>query len=352
MDPYLRNTALSTIENLDDLNNEFSNKRILITGAGGFLGANFIHYFLCLNDKYEHINCKIIGWDNLIRGKPNWLDHIAERNDFEFKCKSILETIDISSVDFIIHAASIASPIFYRKFPIETMDTNVNGIRNILEYALNNDVQSILYLSSSEVYGNPQKEYIPTPETYEGIVSCIGPRACYDESKRFGETLCVNFYKQHNIPVKIVRPFNVYGVGLNYNDGRVMSDFFRDAIQQKKVVLYSDGKATRTFCYISDAISGFIRALLSKENGEVFNIGNQQPEINMLELAEMISELTEAEIIHENSVDKEYNTDNPQRRCPDMLKSKTVLNFEAKISLKEGLKLTYEYYKNQIASNH
>ena len=168
--------------------------------------------------------------------------------------------------DWIIHAASIASPIYYRKYPIETMDANVNGLRNLLDYAVGEarsgrEVRGFLFYSTSEIYGDPTAENIPTTETYRGSVSCTGPRACYDESKRYGETLCVNFARVFGLPVRVARPFNNYGPGLKITDRRVIPDFARDIVANQDVVMLSSGSPTRTFCYISDAIAGYYKVL-------------------------------------------------------------------------------------------
>src|SRR5262249_18927578 len=178
----------------------------------------------------------------------------------------------------------------YRRHPIETMDANVIGLRNLLDHAIRHPVESFLFFSSSEIYGDPDPAAIPTPEDYRGNVSCTGPRACYDESKRYGETLCINFHKVHQAPVKIVRPFNNYGPGLKISDRRVLPDFFRNVLQDQNIVLLSDGRATRTFCYSSDALTGYLLALLAAHQGEPFNIGTATPEISMADLARLVIE--------------------------------------------------------------
>ena len=212
--------------------------------------------------------------------------------------------------------------------------------------------ESFLFFSTSEIYGDPPSEHIPTKETYRGNVSCTGPRACYDESKRYGETLCVNFHQIHKIPVKIARPFNNYGPGLRLGDKRVIPDFFSNILNNNKIVILSDGKVTRTFCYISDAITGYLKILLSDYNGESFNIGTSGPEITMFELAQKISFIVNGndkfEYEYYKSNDINYLADNPQRRCPDLTKSKNLLGYEPKISLDEGLTRIYNFYKSSI----
>jgi UDP-glucuronate decarboxylase len=254
-------------------------------------------------------------------------------------------------VDFIVHAASIASPTYYRKYPIKTMDANVQGLRNLLDHARVSPISSMLYFSTSEIYGDPDPAWIPTPEEYRGYVSCTGPRACYDESKRYGETLCVNFWSEHKIPIKIVRPFNNYGPGLNINDGRVIPDFFRDALSGKDIVLFSRGEDTRTFCYTSDAVTGYLLALMSGFNGEPFNIGSESPEVTMLQLAERVIKVTGTSrgVRFAQSPDQDYLTDNPRRRCPNIRKAREKLGYTPQVTLDEGLSRILRYYQYELS---
>ena len=233
------------------------------------------------------------------------------------------------------------------------MDANVIGLRNLLNHSIKNKPKSFLFFSTSEIYGDPSPDFIPTPEDYRGYVSCSGPRACYDESKRYGETLCVNFNKVYNLPIKIARPFNNYGPGLKITDRRVLPDFFRNILNNQNIELLSDGKATRTFCYISDAITGYLLILLSKEDGEAFNIGSESPEISMKDLSELVVNISEKDlkVVYKKSNDSQYLTDNPNRRCPDLSKSKKILGYKPKISLTEGLKRSYNYYKENLISD-
>jgi len=344
----IKNDINEIINKID--NSRFSGKTILLTGAAGFLGTYFVHYFTALNDmKILQTPCKMVLVENFIRGIPDWFETIKNRADIQFIEADINKYINLPKSDFIIHAATIASPTYYRMYPIETMDANVIGLRNLLDFAKTSPCESFLFFSTSEIYGDPTPENIPTKETYRGNVSCTGPRACYDESKRYGETLCINFYQQYKIPVKIVRPFNNYGPGLRLEDRRVIPDFFSNILNKNKIVILSDGKATRTFCYITDAITGYLQTLLSPYNGESFNIGTTSPEITMFELAQKISFIVNGEGNFEyeyyKSNDINYLTDNPQRRCPDLTKSKTLLGYDPQISLDEGLTRIYNYYK-------
>lgn len=351
MDIHLINDADSVIDSLKNLNARFDGKKILLTGGAGFLGSQLTHYFLRLNDRALFKNiCHLEIWDNFQRGIPTWLDTIKTRKDLSLKDFDVTKENKPDHPDFIIHAASIASPTYYRKYPIETIDANVTGVRNLLNYSMQNSIESFLFFSTSEIYGDPDPSNIPTREDYRGFVSCTGPRACYDESKRLGETLCVNFWQQYKVPVKIARPFNNYGPGLKITDKRVLPDFFKDVILNNNITLLSDGRATRTFCYISDAIEGYLRLLLSDYNGEFFNIGTDKPEISMRELAELIITITNKKLKVEfvKSEDKNYLVDNPQRRCPSIDKAKKLLQYNPKVSLTEGLERTYLYYLNNI----
>tara|TARA_B100000029_G_scaffold513585_1_gene613626 strand:- start:1338 stop:2408 length:1071 start_codon:yes stop_codon:yes gene_type:complete len=347
MDLQLEYDAKAIISGLGKKNQRFSGKNILITGAAGFLGCQFIHYFLKLNQsKILSKPCHIYAWDNYLRGIPNWMSDLNKYENITIEKKDIVKDIDYPNPDFIIHAASIASPIFYRKYPIETIDANVTGLRNLLDFSRKNLIESFLFFSTSEIYGDPDPAHIPTTEDYRGYVSCTGPRACYDESKRLGETLCVNYWQIHNLPVKIVRPFNNYGPGLKITDKRVIPDFFRDVINNRDIVILSDGKASRTFCYISDAIEGYLRLLLSDYNGDPFNIGTNVPEVSIGELAGKIIDISgkKLNVQYQTSHDTDYLIDNPQRRCPSIDKAKRFLDYNPKINLEEGLRRTYDYY--------
>ena len=349
LDKHLFTDASDVIDNLKEANQRFSGKRVLLTGAAGFLGSQFMHFFATLNDcGILPKPCQVVALDNLTRGEPDWLTAFRACAGFRIEGRDITKPGVLPRADFIIHAASIASPIYYRKHPIETMDANVTGLRNLLEHAVAHPVESFLFFSSSEIYGDPDAANIPTPETYRGNVSCTGPRACYDESKRYGETLCISFHEVHRVPVKMVRPFNNYGPGLKITDRRVLPDFFRDVLAGRNITLLSDGRATRTFCYISDAITGYCLALLSAHNGEPFNIGSDAPEVSMNDLAQMVIAVSgrHSKVLHQKSDDPRYLTDNPQRRCPCLKKSRTMLDYSPRVGLQQGLERTWAYYRD------
>ncbi len=326
--------------------------RVLLTGAAGFLGFNFLHFLSYLNKKSTggRSGIQVVAVDNYLRGKSRWIMELAQDDpDIELRTHDITRPWpdDDTRYDFIIHGASVASPTFYRQYPLETLDANVAGLRNMLDLARLASVNSMVFFSSSEIYGDPPAHEIPTKETYRGNVACTGPRACYDESKRLGETLCHIYAQKYSVPVKIIRPFNNYGPGLRLTDRRVLPDICADVLADRDVVLYSDGKATRTFCYSSDALTGYLLALLSTHEGEAFNIGSQAPEVSIYELATMVSRVagSNRSVVSRQSDDKDYLTDNPQRRCPDLSKANTLLGYQPKVDLQAGITRLIGWYK-------
>ena len=335
---------------------------ILLTGGAGFLGYYLINFLTHANNTVLKKKCRVICLDNFIRGVPPWLAAFGQSGAIR-TVKADITKFDPSSlgdIDYIIHAASIASPTFYRKYPIETMDANVIGLRILLDHAAvkmqsPRPLKSFLFFSSSEIYGDPLPEFIPTKEDFRGLVSCTGPRACYDESKRYGETLCVNFHQSRGVPVKIARPFNNYGPGLSIDDRRVIPDFCKNILNRQDIVMLSDGSPTRTFCYIADAITGYLLALLSNHNGESFNIGIETPEISMRNMALTLLKVAERELgigglklITGTSEDKNYLVDNPDRRCPSIEKARRLLGYDPKVSLEEGLRRALVWYSARI----
>jgi UDP-glucuronate decarboxylase len=350
MDPAFARDAEEIIDNLGDAIGRFAGKTVLLTGAAGFLGSQFMHFFARLNDSGRlSRSCRLLAIDNYLRGVPAWLEAMDARHEIDIRKSDIVADRDYPAADFIIHAASVASPTFYRKFPLETMDANVIGLRNLLDHAVVRRPESFLFFSSSEIYGDPDPAHIPTAEDYRGFVSCTGPRACYDESKRYGETLCVTFHQVHALPVKVARPFNNYGPGLSIDDRRVLPDFFRDALAGRDIALLSDGRATRTFCYISDAITGYLLVLLSPHDGEAFNIGTDAPEISMEDLAREVIRTVgrDLRVTKQVSDDPNYLQDNPQRRCPDLAKSRRMLGYEPRVGLEDGLARMRDYYTSR-----
>lgn len=326
-----------------------SGKTLLITGGSGFLGKYFLYTIWYLNKKILSKPCKVVSVDNYIVGIKENKHVLAKDKNFLFIEHDVKNPIAVHGpVDFVIHAAGIASPIYYRKYPLETIAVSTEGTKNMLEVARKKRVESFLFFSSSEIYGDPDPNFVPTPETYPGNVSCIGPRSCYDESKRLGETLCMTYYEVYKVPVKIVRPFNVYGPGMRPDDYRVIPRFLTNALKKEFLPVHAGGNQTRTFCYITDALSGFFKVLLSRKNGEVYNVGNANDEVNMMTLAQKVSELFKNRI-EIKSVDypQTYPLDDPRRRCPDLTKIRKNLGYRSTVNLKTGLKRTLRWYKEQ-----
>jgi UDP-glucuronate decarboxylase len=335
-----------------------SGRRLLITGGAGFLGYYMVQAPLHWNDRNpSQPPIRVVVLDNFYRGEPTWLSRLDHRADLVVQQHDIRRDLpgDLGEVDFIFHAAGIASPTYYRKHPIETMDANINGLRYLLDHAVDQGrsgrrVEGFVFFSSSEIYGDPDPDHIPTPETYRGNVSCTGPRACYDESKRYGETLCVNFAGQHGITVTMARPFNNYGPGMKITDGRIIADLFRNVFEGRDLILLSDGSPTRTFCYVADAVAGYFLILLKGRPGEPYNIGADTPEVSMANLAERVSyqgqNLVEygGRIVRGASTEAAYLVDNPRRRCPDITKARSELGFSPSVSLDEGLRRTLRWY--------
>jgi UDP-glucuronate decarboxylase len=337
---------ITIINDLGDRLTKLSGKTLLVTGGSGFLCSYFIDTVFTLNSKGLNPPCKVISMDNYKVGRRDRFNYLESNPNIEFLQHDVTQPIDLD-VDYIIHGASIASPTFYRRYPLETIDANVTGTRLMLEMARNKHVQGILYLSTSEIYGDPDPDHIPTNEEYRGNVSCTGPRACYDESKRLAETLCMNYYQLYNVPVKVVRPFNFYGPGQWLADGRIIPDLMTAAISHKPIVLYSNGLATRAFCYISDAIRAMWHLLLSDVSGEAFNVGNDQEEVTILQVAELLRKISGPpllDITQRVSEDAQYLTDNPQRRCPDLTKIRRQFNWAPSVSLSDGLARTLRSY--------
>jgi len=336
---YIESDLTEIADQLGDNVNRLAGKTILISGGCGFLGRYFTHFILHLNKNVLKKPCKMIVLDNLITSI------LTETNGSEFQHLTfikhdVIKPITLEEqIDYIIHAAGIASPYYYRKYPLETLEVAVTGTKNLLELARQHRVQGFLFFSSSEIYGNPNPNHIPTLESYRGNLSCLGPRACYDESKRLGETLCTIFHKQYGVITKIVRPFNIYGPGMKEKDYRVLPNFASRIVGGKPLHIYGDGNQTRTFCYVTDSINGFLRTILIGTPGEVYNIGNPKPEISMVDLAKVIQQVLnrKLEIVFLEYPDA-YPPDEPLRRCPDITKARLQLSYDAKVELQEGLR--------------
>ena len=322
--------------------NALMGRTVFVTGFAGSLGFMLIHFFAQYGQTFgvKHV----YTLDNYIFGKPEWVRTIEEHPLFTIREGDVTRE-DFSfakDADLIFHMASLASPVYYRLHPIETMDADVIGLRRLFDYYYNRNIFNLLFYSTSEVYGDPDPSVVPTPESYWGNVNTSGPRACYDESKRYAETLCYNYYHQKGFPVTVVRPFNSFGPGLRTNDKRAPADFAMNVLNREPIMIYSDGKATRTFCYISDMTLASLKCALYARY-DIFNIGNDNDEITVYELASIYRSVGNSlfgysgDIVFREHEDKHYNTDDPQRRCPDLCKIITSLDYLPMVDTHTGV---------------
>jgi len=322
----------------------FAGKTFLITGAFGFLGRYMVHLLQHLNAEVLKAPARALLLDNFVTGYEQRV--ISDKN-LVFHRHNVIQPFETTEdIDYIIHAAGIASPVYYTKYPIETMDVGTIGTRNMLELAYKKSVKSFIFMSSSEVYGDPDPKHVPTEETYNGNVSITGPRSCYDESKRFGETMSLAFWRTYNVPVKIVRPFNVFGPGIRPDDFRVLPNFIEHALRKEPLPVHGHGKNTRSFCYINDEIEAIFRILFSEEDGESFNVGNPGPELSVRDLAMMVAQAMphKVDVVNIDPPHAVYSTSDPKRRCPDITKLRKLTGFEPRYDFEDGLMRTIRWF--------
>lgn len=304
--------------------------KILVTGGAGFIGSHLTERLL----KEGH---QVVVVDNLLTGSDENLATFRDNPNFEWRQADIAGA-DVAGLDQIYNLASPASPKAYHEFPLETLRAGAMGVWNMLELARKNEAK-FLHTSTSEVYGDPQEH--PQKENYYGHVNPVGPRSCYDESKRFAESLIVNFAQKHNLEVKIARVFNTYGPRMQVEDGRVMPNFIQQALKSEDLTVYGDGSQTRSFCYVDDLVEGLMKLMAAADFRGSVNLGNDQ-EITIADLAEKVIELTGAK---SKMVNRDLPQDDPVRRCPDLSLAKDKLGYEPKTGLEEGLGKTIEYFK-------
>lgn len=306
-------------------------KKVLITGAAGFLGSH-----LC--DKFLKEGFFVVGMDNLITGDMRNLQHLSSDANFKFIKHDVSEHINFEDdLDYILHFASPASPIDYLKIPIQTLKVGSLGTHNLLGLAKAKSARMII-ASTSEVYGDPKVH--PQTEEYWGNVNPVGPRGVYDEAKRFQEAITMAYHRYHGVETRIVRIFNTYGPRMRLNDGRVLPAFIGQALRGEDLTVFGKGNQTRSFCYVDDLIEGIYRLLMS-DYAEPVNIGNPD-EITILEFAEEIIKLTGTS---QKIIYKELPVDDPMQRQPNIDKARSILGWEPKVSRAEGLKITYDYFR-------
>jgi dTDP-glucose 4,6-dehydratase len=307
-------------------------KKVLITGAAGFLGSH-------LSDRFIKEGYKVIGMDNLVTGDLRNIEHLFKLEQFEFYHHDITRFINIpGELDYILHFASPASPIDYLKIPIQTLKVGALGTHNCLGLAKAKNAR-MLVASTSEVYGDPLVH--PQTEEYWGNVNPVGPRGVYDEAKRFMESITMAYHTFHGVETRIIRIFNTYGPRMRLNDGRALPAFIGQALRGEDLTVFGDGSQTRSFCYVDDLVEGIYRLLLSDYHLPV-NIGNPN-EISLKDFAEEILALTGKKV---KIVYKPLPVDDPKQRQPDITKAKKLLKWEPKVDRKEGLKITYDYFKS------
>jgi dTDP-glucose 4,6-dehydratase len=308
------------------------NKRVLITGAAGFLGSH-----LC--DRFIKEGYDVVGMDNLITGDLRNIEHLMKLKEFEFYHHDVSKFVHVpGNIDYILHFASPASPIDYLKIPIQTLKVGSLGTHNLLGFARVKNAR-ILVASTSEVYGDPTVH--PQTEDYWGNVNPIGPRGVYDEAKRFQEAITMAYHTYHKLETRIVRIFNTYGPRMRLNDGRVLPAFIGQALRGEELTVFGDGSQTRAFCYVDDLIEGIYRLLMSDYVYPV-NIGNPA-EITIRQFGEEIIKLTGT---NQQLITKPLPQDDPKQRRPDITKAREILGWEPKITREVGLKLTYDYFKS------
>src|SRR5215510_13102476 len=308
------------------------NKRVLVTGAAGFLGSH-----LC--DRFIREGYDVIAMDSLITGDLRNIEHLFKLKEFEFYNHDVSKFIHVpGDLDYILHFASPASPIDYLKIPIQTLKVGALGTHNCLGLALEKKA-TILVASTSEVYGDPLVH--PQNEEYWGNVNPVGPRGVYDEAKRFLESITTAYHTFHGVDVRIARIFNTYGPRMRLNDGRALPAFIGQALRGENLTVFGDGSQTRSFCFVNDLVEGIYRLLMSDYHLPV-NIGNPD-EISLKDFAEEILELTGTK---QKIVYKPLPVDDPKQRQPDITKAKQLLNWEPKVSRRDGLKITYEYFRS------
>lgn len=321
---------------------ELAGRTVLLTGGAGFLGAALIEVFAAHNaaaSAAEQVQVVVV--DNGSAASVR-LAEVAMQPGIRVieadLCGDLGWLATLPPLHYVVHAAGLANPVAYQRMPLPAFDVAVTGTRRMLDLARAHGAR-LLFTSSSEIYGDPEPSAVPTPETYPGRVSTLGRRACYDEGKRAGETLCYLYWHELGVHTVMVRPFNVYGPGMRADDGRVLPAFLRSYLAGEPIVVHLPGTQTRSFCHVSDAVAGLLLALVFGRPAEAYNIGNDEQELSMIELAELFVEVTggAAQVQYEGTPEH-YPGIGPNRRCPDLAKARAELGYRPRTMLREGLR--------------
>lgn len=320
----------------------YQGKRILVTGAAGFIASNLV-------DALIFNGAEVVGVDNFITGRKENIKHLNKNPNFTFKEADVINQPDSyihdSNFDCVFHLASPASPVGYQKHPVETYLVNSLGTHQLLQYFLSNHPTTrFVYTSTSEAYGDPLEH--PQKETYWGNVNPNGPRSMYDEGKRLGETICGVHARDFGMDVRIVRIFNTYGPRMDIHDGRVLPEYFLEVLRNGSINIHGDGSQTRSFCYVDDLVTGLLKMMEADNlSNETVNLGNPQ-EITMKQLAELVQQISKNNNPFRHSTPR---PEDPKRRQPDIAKAKSLLDWGPKTDLKTGLQKTFEYFKSQVS---
>lgn len=324
-----------------------SNSTFLVSGANGFIASYIVKTLLYLNKK-NNAGITIIA---LVRSREKAIEKFSEYGEekgLKLVVHDVNNPLEIDGgVDFIIHAASRASPSYYSKAPMDSIQPNIIGTMNLLDLAKKKGTKSFLFISSGEIYGSLKDNEISIREMDYGSVDPINVRSCYAESKRMGENICVSYGYEFGIPAKIVRPFHIYGPGMAINDGRVQADFVSNVVKGENIVMKSDGKNYRTFCYISDAVRAFFTVLLKGKNGEAYNVGNDTAEIQIYELAKLLANRVSRKkirVVHAERKKEERYMESPIERCRPSIEKIKGLGWIPRYSLEDGFRRTIESY--------
>lgn len=308
--------------------------RYLVTGGAGFVGSH-------LSERLLNLGCEVVVVDNFITGRKSNVKHLLGNSKFTLIEKDIIEPLEITGgLAGIFHMASPASPVDYMKYPIETLRVGAIGSDNVLTLARQKSCP-ILVASTSEIYGDPLEH--PQKESYWGNVHTIGPRGCYDESKRYLEAITMAYHRVYQVPTRIIRIFNTYGPRMRTDDGRVVPNFCMQALANQDITVYGEGKQTRSFCYVSDLVEGILRVIQS-DHVEPINLGNPN-ETSIYDFAEKIIGMAKS---NSKIVYRPLPQDDPKTRCPDINKAKTLLGWAPEVNLETGLKFTFEYFKSTL----